>query len=71
LVVAIEVPLQGRCGTGVTLTVTLSGTPRRPPWSPNACNGYGEAIIAPGAKDVKQKMPVSGNLGGDAAYGAG
>jgi len=38
-------------------------------WRPNACNGYGRAIIALGAEDVKRKMLAPGVLGGDAAFG--
>ena len=38
-------------------------------WRPNACNGHGRAIIAPGAGYVKRKMPAPGVLGGGAAFG--
>jgi len=38
-------------------------------WSPNACNGYGGAIIAPDAEYVKQKMARPGDLGGGAPFG--
>ena len=38
-------------------------------WRPNARNGHGRAIIAPGAEYVKRKMPVPGVLGGGAPFG--